>query len=128
MKKIIHTPVVIGLVLTLTVVLYGQVAEAQSRLNELNQPQAKQTKALNVNDVVELMQTDIRTHRKLIIANSMELSESESRAFWPLYREYQAALAKLNDRTVHLIAAFLKNYENLLDEAAKGLLHDLLPK
>jgi len=113
-KMTIFRTVVFGMVLAVAALSFGQVAKAQ------------QTESLNVNDVIELMQTDIGTHRKSIIAKSMELTEGESRAFWPLYKEHQAAVVRLNDRTVHLIATFLRNHENFSDKAAKGLLDEYI--
>jgi hypothetical protein len=102
------------MVLAMAVLSFGRIADAQ------------QTESLNVNDVVELLQTDVSTHRKSVIAKSMELTEKESKVFWPVYREYHADLAELNDRTVKLIEAFLKDRENLSDEVAKKLLDEYL--
>ena len=56
----------------------------------------------------------------------MQLTESEAKAFWPVYEAYQADLAKLRDREIKLIEKFAVNYEAMSDDAAKTLLEDSL--
>jgi hypothetical protein len=51
----------------------------------------------------------------------MELSEAEDKAFWPLYRDYDAEMAKLGDERVALIADYARNYASLTDAVAATL-------
>ena len=77
-------------------------------------------------DNMELVKEKIRTDKKLFIATNMQLTESEAKAFWPVYEAYQADLAKLRDREIKLIEKFAVNYETMSDDAAKTLLEDSL--
>ena len=68
----------------------------------------------------------ITAKKKLIVVKNMNLTESEKKAFWPVYEQYQARLTKNNDRTVKLIEAYAKAYDNLTDQKAKSLLKEYL--
>ena len=75
-------------------------------------------------DEIELTRDVIQAERKAIVAANMELSESESKLFWPVYNEYVAALRKINDRNVKLITSFAAAYENLTDSQATAFLNE----
>ncbi len=60
----------------------------------------------------------------MIVSQNLELTEAESSAFWPLYRQYRADVAKLVDRKVSVITRYAKNYESLDDDTALSLLRE----
>ena len=68
----------------------------------------------------------IRADKKLLIAETMELAESEGKAFWPVYDSYQKILKNLSDRMIKIIGAYTKNYETMSNEVAKRLLDEYL--
>lgn len=75
---------------------------------------------------IELTRSAIRTDRQGIIYEAMDLTEQESKEFWPLYREYQNEVQKVNDKLVALTTDYLKTYGNLSDEQAQQMLKDFL--
>jgi hypothetical protein len=77
-------------------------------------------------DNMEIVKEKIRTDKKLFIATNMKLTESETKAFWPVYETYQAELGKLRDREIKLIEEFAANYETMSDDVAKKLLDNSL--
>ena len=77
-------------------------------------------------DNMEIVKEKIRTDKKLFMATNMQLTESEAKAFWPVYDAYQAELAKLRDREIQLIGDFAANYRTMSDDVAKNLLDDAL--
>jgi hypothetical protein len=76
-------------------------------------------------NAMELTRAEIQTNRQAIVTIAMDLTETESKAFWPLYREYRDALAKVGDRKAALITDFAKNYEALTDEQAKSMTKEM---
>jgi hypothetical protein len=100
------------LVIALTITLVGFVGSALAQ----DKPA----------DNMEIVKEKIRTDKKLFIATNMQLTESEAKAFWPVYDAYQAELAKLMDREGKLIEKFAANYETMSDDVAKKLLDDSL--
>jgi len=72
-------------------------------------------------DNMQIVREKIRADKKLVVAETMGMRESEAKAFWPVYEAYQQDLAKLNDRTIKLIDDYAENYGAMSDEAAKKL-------
>ena len=70
----------------------------------------------------------MQKEKDAIVAGEMKLSESEGKTFWPLYKEYQEALAKIQDRSFKLIAGYAQEREKdtFTDEKAKALLEEYL--
>ena len=77
-------------------------------------------------DNMEIVKEKILTDKKLFIATNMQMTESEAKAFWPVYEAYQAELGKLKDREIQLIGDFAANYQTMSDDVAKNLLDDSL--
>ena len=77
-------------------------------------------------DNMDIVKEKIRTDKKLFIATNMQLTESEAKAFWPVYEAYQSELAKLRDREIKLIEEFAANFETMSNVVAKKLLDDSL--
>ena len=51
----------------------------------------------------------------------MAFTEAEDKAFWPIYREYDAELGALNDEKLKGIQEFADNYATLTDAMADSL-------
>jgi hypothetical protein len=75
---------------------------------------------------MEIVKEKVRSDKKLFIATNMQLTESEAKAFWPVYDAYQAELGKLMEREGKLIEKFAANYETMSNDAAKNLLDEAL--
>jgi hypothetical protein len=56
-----------------------------------------------------------------IFTELMEFTEDEDKAFWPVYREYDTELGKINDDRVSLIEEYARNYPALSDAVADKL-------
>jgi len=54
----------------------------------------------------------------------MDLTESEAKAFWPVYEKYQDELFLLRARTAKLIKDYAEAFKGLSDETAKKLLDE----
>ena len=83
--------------------------------------QQTQTQTLNLSAYTELLRSDLRAQKVAIITDLMRFSEEEDAKFWPVYRDYETALAKINDDRIALIADYVKNYDALTDETADRL-------
>ena len=75
---------------------------------------------------VELTRSAIQVRRQALVTAAMELEGKEAEAFWPLYRDYRLAMAKVNDRYVKLLVSYLQSYDALTDDAAARLVKDYL--
>lgn len=106
-----HTIAALVLVVASSPAAYGQSSQAP----------ALQTNTLNLTAYAELLRSDVRAEKVAIITEVMGFTEAEDAAFWPIYRAYDAEMAKLGDERVALIADYAKNYGQMTDEAADRL-------
>jgi len=77
-------------------------------------------------DNMDIVRAAIRAEKKVLIAENMQLTESEAKAFWPVYDEYEIALKAIGDRSVKLIENYAANYQTMTDEAAAKLLKEFM--
>ena len=75
-------------------------------------------------DNMQILLEKIRADKKLLVAANMELTESEAKAFWPLYQKYQDELFLLRARTARLIKDYSEAYKDMKEERAKALLDE----
>ncbi len=74
-----------------------------------------------VDAYIQLLRSDARTQKAVVITEAMQFTDEESTAFWPVYREYELELSKIIDDRIELIKDYVQNYDNLIDEKAKEL-------
>ena len=48
-------------------------------------------------DFMQLLRKDVRSQKKQIIAENMDLTDSEAEKFWPVYDQYAAELTTIYD-------------------------------
>ena len=77
-------------------------------------------------DNMQIVLEKIRADKKLFIAENMQLTEAEARAFWPVYDQYQDELFLLRARTIKLINDYAEAYEKMTDDTAKTLLDEYM--
>jgi hypothetical protein len=73
-------------------------------------------------DNMQIVREKVRADKKLLIAENMQLTEAEAKAFWPVYDQYQDELFLLRVRTAKLIKDFSDAYEKMGNDTAKKLL------
>ena len=73
----------------------------------------------------ELMRSDIRTKKAALIADRMKFTDREASAFWPVYRQYEADLAAINDKKVSIMKDYMSRHQSLNDKEAKQLAEDV---
>lgn len=80
--------------------------------------------AENMTDALELVRSSYRTDRQALVAETLQLSESESSVFWPIYKSYRADMDKLGDGLVKLVLEYADVYPDVPDDRAQQLLKD----
>ncbi len=105
----------------LVIALIGFCTLAQSEKTAALAPAPDQPDAGNLRAFIELARSDIKTQKALIVAENLPLTDEEGAEFWPLHREYEGELSKLNDQKLVLIARYSKNYETLTEKEAAEL-------
>jgi len=67
-----------------------------------------------------------RAERKAVVGQNMSLTDSESKAFWPLYDEYEGKMDKIEDRHVREIKDFAAHFQNLTNVDARRKLNEVM--
>lgn len=77
--------------------------------------------AQNDRDYLEVTREVLKTEKKASIAEAMQLSETESPAFWALYNEYNEKMYVINTKLFDVVKDYSDNYETMTDEKATEL-------
>jgi hypothetical protein len=76
----------------------------------------------NLDKYVELLRSDIRTQKTALITEAVALTDAQAPKFWPIQREYETELAKLQDARMAMIKDYMANYDKMDDAKAKTLM------
>ncbi len=75
----------------------------------------------SVESMIEMIRTDLRAQKKVIVEKAMNFTEKEANQFWPFYREYEGEVSKLGDKRVAILKDYAANYEKIDDKKADEL-------
>ena len=77
---------------------------------------------------MEILRDAAKSNKKALVALNLKLTETEDKAFWPIYESYQKDIDKVNERLINLIKDYAKEYKarSLTDEKAKQLISDYI--
>lgn len=99
-------------VVLVTTVLSAQTAEVTA-------------KPLSDSDI-QLMRSDVQSVKNDIITATMQFSDAESAAFWPVYRDYARDQQVIGDDRVKLIKDYATHYDSLDDNNAKDMVQRMI--
>jgi len=77
-------------------------------------------------DNMQIVLEKVRADKKLLVAQNMQLTETEAKAFWPVYEQYQDELFVLRMRTVKLIQDYVDAYGKMSGDTANKLLDEYM--
>jgi hypothetical protein len=77
-------------------------------------------------DALAVARGQIQADRKAVVAANLGLTETEGKAFWPLYREYSTEMERLVDRLSDLIVEYAKNCDSMTDAQASAMIKEFL--
>jgi hypothetical protein len=110
----------------LAFMLAGGTAGAQAPASQAASEGARDSSTGDITGEIEMTRAAIQVRRQALVTAAMDLEAKEAGSFWPLYRDYRLDMAKLNDRYVKLLVAYLETYDSLTDEAAGRLVDEYL--
>jgi hypothetical protein len=76
----------------------------------------------NIDADIELLRADVRQEKAEMLGAVMQLSTPDAAKFWPIYEQYDAELAKLNDQRVANIEEYARTYDTMTDAKADELI------
>ncbi|MEO8325881.1 MAG: hypothetical protein ABI618_08535 [Nitrospirota bacterium] len=77
---------------------------------------------------MQILIDKVKADKKLLIASNMDLTDKESKEFWPLYEGYQKDLEQLNRHLGGVINEYAEAYNkgSVPDDVAKDLINESL--
>jgi hypothetical protein len=84
--------------------------------------QTVEVKAKPLTDTdIQLLRSDVQSAKNEVIAHTMQFTDPESKAFWPLYRDYARDQQTIGDARYHVIKDYVESYGNMSDATANNL-------
>jgi hypothetical protein len=108
----------VGLVL-LALPLSAQSTTEKRRIAQ--NPGRQSAEDMNIRAYIELLRADVKKEKATIVAQVMELSADDAAKFWPIYKDYEAAVSSTGDAKLDGIKKYAANYENMTDAVADEL-------
>ena len=77
---------------------------------------------------MDILAAKIKADKKLLVSTNMELTDQESKDFWPLYDSYQRELQVANGQLVSLISEYAEAYNKgpVANDIAAKLIREVL--
>jgi hypothetical protein len=115
---------VAAVLLTVTLSLLGQTPEKGKTAPTAGAQKsaALSNQDLNLRAYMELLRTDVRKQKANIMGQVMQFDADEAAKFWPIYKEYDAELARIGDDKLAMIKKYSDNYESMTDAVADQLI------
>ncbi len=80
----------------------------------------------SLDSYIESLRADVRADKVAIITAAMQFNDQDGKAFWPVYRKYEADLTKVNDQRVALIKSYADKFTTMTDADAKAMVEQSL--
>ena len=119
MKKVKHH-LVLTVVITLWILAFALISLPVCAEENKSGNEGKATSNM------EIIREKIQADKKLLVASNMDLTETEAKAFWPIYDEFQNQLIQNNERVANLIMEYAEKYDIMTAETAQKLLNESL--
>lgn len=75
---------------------------------------------------IQILRSNVQSDKNQIIAHTMQFTDTESTAFWPIYRSYAHDQQTLGDERVQLIKDYAKNFDSMNDQKANDMVQRLI--
>jgi hypothetical protein len=75
---------------------------------------------------IQLLRSNLQADKNEIVGHTMRFTDTESAAFWPLYRDYARDQQVIGDARLQLVKDYAKNYDTMDDTKAKDMVERLL--
>ena len=97
----------------------GAIAQSTPAASSASADTSKQ----NLSEEVKMLRKDVRAEKSKIMGQAMGLDAEQAKKFWPIYKEYDRELTKLNDVRLGNITAYAQNYNNMTDNKADEIVN-----
>jgi hypothetical protein len=75
---------------------------------------------------IQLMRSDVQADKNEIILATMQFTDAESTAFWPVYRDYSRDQHVIADERIQLVKDYAKDYGTVDDAKATDMFQRMI--
>ena len=75
----------------------------------------------SIDSAIEVARANMQADKATVITATMNFSDKDGAAFWPIYRQYEHERSVLDDGRVAVIKEYTQKYPNLSDSEAKAM-------
>ena len=75
---------------------------------------------------IQLLRSDLQAAKNQVIADTMKFTDTESTAFWPVYRDYTHDQHVIADKRLQVIKDYAKSYDTMDDPKAKDMVQRMM--
>jgi hypothetical protein len=87
---------------------------------------AQTPEELNTREYIILLRKDVSAEKARLLGTVMQFDAEDAAKFWPIYRDYDAELNKLNDLRVANIQEYAHSYNAMTDAKADELIKNAM--
>ena len=87
---------------------------------------ARVAKCAEYGAYIKLLRKDVRSQKSEVMSEVMQLDPDQAAKFWPIYRDYDAELSKVNDLRIANIKEYADSYNQMTDAKADELIHSAM--
>jgi len=87
---------------------------------------ASAPKEQNLQEYIKLLRGDVRSQKSGVMSAVLQLDPDQAGKFWPIYRDYDGELSKLNDLRIANIEEYSRTYTQLTNEKADELIQNAM--
>lgn len=124
MRQLLVTGLAMLALLAVAPAVRAQAAESAAKPATKSGKPAPTQEELNVQEYIDLLRKDVRSEKAKLLGAVMQLNTDDAAKFWPIYKEYEAELDRVNDLRVMNIVEYAKSYTSLTDEKADELIRN----
>jgi hypothetical protein len=97
------------------------IPKVSAQQSDTTSAAASESRETNIRAYVELLRADVNSKKTAILTQTMGFNDEQAAKFWPIYREYDLELQRLNDQKLAGIQDYAKNFDSMTDKKADEL-------
>jgi len=100
----------------------ASVAQTKTPAQAKTVATAQTPEELNIKEYINLLREDVSKEKAKLLGAVMQFDAEDAAKFWPIYRDYDAELKKVNDQREANILEYSRSYSAMTDEKADQLI------
>jgi hypothetical protein len=106
--------------------LVAQTKPPKDKTSAKTATTARTPQELNLQEYIQLLRKDVSAEKAKLLGEVMQFDAEDAAKFWPIYRDYDSELKKVNDLRVANITEYSRTYMTMTDEKADELIKNAM--